>query len=225
MNAFDSVIVSLLTGISGEFWKFDFALFSLSDNDLLKGGIFMIAIWALWFRSEAPEARSLIIATLFGATLAVLLGKILEHLLPLRLRPYEAGLDGINFPYDMGLEDQTSFPSDHAVLFFSLAMGIWFSSRSLGIFAFLYAAFVICLPRVYLGLHYPTDILAGAVLGIGCAFVAQAEGIRSLLGKTVVRFAANRPTLFYPLFFVATFQLATLFDGLRDMARLAGILL
>lgn len=224
MNAFDQSILSPLNHLAGHFWKLDFALFSLSDNEMMKGGLFMVALWALWFRSRNPHSRQLVIATLLGAFLAVVLGKCLEHILPLRIRPYQADLPGLFFPYDMGLEDQTSFPSDHATLFFALATGLFYCHRTIGLSAFLYATFFICLPRIYLGLHYPSDILVGAGLGIASAIFTQSALIQRHLSIRLITLSFNHPGLFYPLLFFVTFEVATLFDGLRDLARLAHIL-
>lgn len=58
-----------------------------------------------------------------------------------------------------------SFPSGHAAFFFALAASIFFYRKIWGIVFFL-AALSIGLGRVAAGLHWPSDILAGAVLGI-----------------------------------------------------------
>ena len=49
--------------------------------------------------------------------------------------------------------------------FFALATLIWISDRRVGVFAFVWAA-ITSSTRIYLGIHYPTDILGGAALGI-----------------------------------------------------------
>lgn len=62
-------------------------------------------------------------------------------------------------------EEGFSFPSSHTVTGFASAAAIWLAERRWGIAAFAAAA-MIGLSRVYLYVHYPTDVLAGAVLGI-----------------------------------------------------------
>jgi undecaprenyl-diphosphatase len=59
-----------------------------------------------------------------------------------------------------------SFPSAHAVFSFMMAtlLAYWF--RRYQIFLFIVAAFI-GWTRIYLGLHYPTDVIAGALLGYG----------------------------------------------------------
>jgi undecaprenyl-diphosphatase len=58
----------------------------------------------------------------------------------------------------------TSFPSDHAIVGFAVAVGVMMVNRRAGI-ALLAAALVLCFARVFVGAHYPTDVLAGAALG------------------------------------------------------------
>jgi membrane-associated phospholipid phosphatase len=75
----------------------------------------------------------------------------------------------------------SAFPSDTAALFFFLATCLWSISTLLGSLALLDAAFLICLPRVFLGIHYPTDILAGAVIGVVGGYWATRPNARAWL--------------------------------------------
>lgn len=59
-----------------------------------------------------------------------------------------------------------SFPSGHTLVSFEAATALWYYHRRWGIAAFVLAA-LIALSRLYLFVHYPTDVLAGALLGIG----------------------------------------------------------
>lgn len=69
-------------------------------------------------------------------------------------------------------ENSGSFPSGHATFFFALAAAIYFIDKKWGI-VFGAAALVMCLARVFAGIHYPADILAGAVLGILCGWISM----------------------------------------------------
>lgn len=62
-----------------------------------------------------------------------------------------------------------SFPSGHTGSSFAAAGGIFAFNKKLGIPA-LGLALLVGLSRMYLFVHFPTDVLAGAVLGILCAF-------------------------------------------------------
>ncbi len=58
-----------------------------------------------------------------------------------------------------------SFPSGHTATTFSCAVSLLYMNRRYGIFAILYAV-LMAFSRVYVGVHYPTDILCGAMVGI-----------------------------------------------------------
>jgi len=58
-----------------------------------------------------------------------------------------------------------SFPSGHTAIFFAIAMAIFYFNRKWGIIAFVVAVLV-GLSRIYVGVHWPIDILAGALIGI-----------------------------------------------------------
>ena len=78
--------------------------------------------------------------------------------------------------------DTFSFPSGHAAFYFAIAAVVFLSFKKLyprqrfwlgaGIF-FLAAALIISLSRVYAGIHWPSDVLAGAAVGIFSAWLAE----------------------------------------------------
>ena len=111
----------------------------------------------------------------------------------------------------------SSFPSDHAMLFFALSVPLWRRAAWLGVAAMLWTALVICLPRIYLGYHYPSDVLAGAILGVICMLLLSALARRTRLPDQAVRLADQRPAAFYAVAFIVCFELATLFADARHL--------
>jgi membrane-associated phospholipid phosphatase len=77
-----------------------------------------------------------------------------------RPRPVLEGLPPLG-----GAPSSLSFPSAHATSSFAVATAMA-RVEPLGALAFV-LAFVLALGRPYLGMHYPSDVLVGAVLGIG----------------------------------------------------------
>ena len=65
-----------------------------------------------------------------------------------------------------------SFPSGHASWFFAVAMIVWYANRKAGIWFFVLAA-LNGIARVYVGVHWPYDILAGVVVGILSAMLVH----------------------------------------------------
>ena len=79
-------------------------------------------------------------------------------------------------------ETSYSFPSGHAIFFFALAMGIYMIDRPLGKVLFIAATFI-GLARIAGGVHWPSDILAGAVLGIIVGYGIAKVGARLIEWK------------------------------------------
>lgn len=85
-----------------------------------------------------------------------------------RQRPFEElGFTPL-IPHELG----GSFPSGHAVFFFSLATTIWLHNRRLGVL-FYALALINGITRVIAGVHWPSDILGGALLGIIVGIIAD----------------------------------------------------
>ena len=88
-----------------------------------------------------------------------------------RPRPFTF-LENVNLLISKSPESK-SFPSDHATLAFAIAVSLILSGeRKWGTVALVAAVFV-ALGRVYVGVHFPLDILAGALLGTGSAYAAH----------------------------------------------------
>lgn len=66
----------------------------------------------------------------------------------------------------------SSFPSGHAAFFFALAMSVYFYNKKLGILFFIFAT-LNGLARIFVGVHWPSDIIGGAVVGIISAVLVK----------------------------------------------------
>ncbi len=131
-----------------------------------EGGAFWIALALVLLL--IPKTRK----TGMHVGIALLVGLILCNLIlkPLvgRIRPYD--LDPtlsliVSPPRDL------SFPSGHTMAAFEASVSIFLHDRRWGTAALVLAA-TIAFSRLYLTVHYPTDVLAGFILGIAAAFFA-----------------------------------------------------
>lgn len=61
--------------------------------------------------------------------------------------------------------NQAAFPSGHAAFYFAIATVVYFYNKKAGLFFFL-ASFLISISRIFTGFHWPSDIIAGALVGI-----------------------------------------------------------
>lgn len=90
-----------------------------------------------------------------------------------RIRPYDylAG-KGILVDLLISAQHDFSFPSGHTIASFEAATVLMIHDRKLGIPALILAS-VIAFSRLYLYVHYPTDVIASVILGIGIAFLGN----------------------------------------------------
>ena len=171
---------------------------------LFKGIPIMGLLWFFWFRDTDPKlnTRKLIIATLVGCLVAIFIARIASHVLPYQPRPFtnialpQLSYVGLQQAETQDLAKWSSFPSDHAALFFSLATGVFLISRELGVLTYLYILIFIALPRIYLGFHYPTDIFAGALLGMVCGVLCTREVIVNLYNDKCMNLLSKYPAAF-----------------------------
>ncbi len=224
MNIFDSVIIDFINQFSRLSWTVDNIINFLSDNHLVKGGLLVAILWWGWFRIDKNQSnvRVHIISTLLSCFVAMVLAKALALTLPSRLRPLHE--EGLNFllPYNTSptsLEGVSSFPSDHAVLFYTLSTGLFFISRKIGIFALVYTTLFIGFPRVYLCLHYPTDIIGGAIIGIIIGGIGNSKAFNCKVSQPILQWSNSMPGVFYPMFFLITYQIVDIFNSSRAIIK------
>jgi undecaprenyl-diphosphatase len=128
-----------------------------------------LATVALWLLARPGADRKWKLASasaLASAGLGLLVNQLIAHAWD-RPRPYETHADVHTW---VARSHDPSFPSDHASAAFGIAFAVLMFDRLAGSL-FLAAAALIGLGRVLVGVHYPGDVLAGALVGLGCALV------------------------------------------------------
>jgi undecaprenyl-diphosphatase len=130
---------------------------------------------------------------LFLAVLVpVLAGEIVKWVVG-RGRPFAGGeVDAFNFVHFAGAEAYASFPSGHAIASFALAFAVtavWPQARVVMIVY----AFLIALSRLVLLAHHPSDVVAGALIGVVGAMSVQYWFAARRLGFSIGRDGAILP--------------------------------
>jgi len=77
-----------------------------------------------------------------------------------RIRPF--AINNVNFLFE---HSGSSFPSGHAAFFFAIAAIVYFYNKKIGILFYL-SSILIVLARVFSGVHWPSDVLSGMLIGI-----------------------------------------------------------
>jgi undecaprenyl-diphosphatase len=145
------------------------------QNEWVDTFIIFLAIWLIWwlifgvivlFFLKKIKLKS--ITKIFTITLIAWgLSKVIK-IFCFSPRPF-IELTDVKTLLTHGLND--SFPSGHATFSFALATAIYFyTNHKIGLL-FILGATLIGLSRIIVGIHWPFDILAGAVLGSGVSLI------------------------------------------------------
>lgn len=120
--------------------------------------VFVLALLLYWF-SRNTLNRKMIISAVVSICLGVGISFIIGHLM-YRDRPFvtHTVIQLIKHPAN------ASFPSDHAIGAFALAVTFWLYGKRFKTF-WLAAALLIGFSRIWTGVHYPSDVAAGALVG------------------------------------------------------------
>ena len=135
------------------------------------GGIFWIAwsVLLIFF----PKTRK----TGLGMAFALMMGLVVCNLtlkpLVARIRPYDLQAElGVVIPLLQGTMHDFSFPSGHTIASFEAATVLLMNSKKMGIPAYI-LAILIAFSRLYLYVHYPTDVIASIILGTLFALIGN----------------------------------------------------
>jgi undecaprenyl-diphosphatase len=221
LSKLDWQITLFFNQFAGKHEILDRSIYFLADYYLASSMFFLAIICYLWFREQghSHSAREHIVAEFIGAAVAGPISRGLQLILNFHPRPLHDPSLAFRVPFGVdpaALNHWSSFPSDHAAVYFALATVIWLDSRRLGVAAWIWAA-LFCLARIYLGYHWPSDILGGALVGIVCVLIFRAFFPRAILSQALA-WEQKRPGIFYACAFLACYLLGTLFNELRHLA-------
>jgi undecaprenyl-diphosphatase len=222
-NSFDVSIMHFLNSFAHRSLIFDALVVGITSKVLLTEAVIMAMFWWAWakYGSKELQYRERLIFSLFAILFSLLVARVLAATLPFRLRPLNNPQLGFRLPYHvkaLELINWSSFPSDHAAICFCFAASLWAISKPMSILAFFHAIFAICLPRIYMGIHYPTDVIAGAILGVAIALLSNNAGIRRMIARPALYGLDNYPAAFSALLFLSTFEIGEEFRSLQDIA-------
>ena len=136
-------------------------------------GIFWIAVAVVLFLF--PKTRKIGLGMGFAMALGLLICNGIMKPMIARPRPYDFQLSEFGRVIQLLIEAETSFsfPSGHTIASFEASVVLLKNSKKMGIPAFI-LAILIAFSRMYLYVHYPTDVLLSIFLGTAFAFIGDA---------------------------------------------------
>ena len=143
---------------SSSWWAIEVATFIAKDLIIIVP-LLVVALW-LW----GPNQRQLVFKVMLALALSLSISWVIGHLFP-HDRPF---VDGVGYNFLHHAADD-SFPSDHGTIIFTFALAFLFWHRVWSGALLLVIASAIAWSRVYLGVHWPLDMLGGLLAGMcGC---------------------------------------------------------
>jgi undecaprenyl-diphosphatase len=154
--------------------------------------LYALATVALWLVSRPPGVsrwRLASVSALVAAGIAMIANQAIAHVWD-RPRPFATHVAATHLL--SAPSPDPSFPSDHAAAAFAIAFCVLAFSRWAGV-GFLTAATLIGLSRIALGMHYPSDVLAGMVVGWAAAMLVVHLGRPTIQRVTAIVGRATDP--------------------------------
>ena len=199
----------------------------LNTNIFIRGAILVTPYIFLWALYRQPEDRAKLVAGMVGAFVAVAVCRGLAHVLPFETRPMFTPGIGYHRPSvldDPGLENWSSFPSDTAAYSVALMLGLFSTQRVVSLVMTALAFAAIAFPRIYAGIHYPSDVLAGSMIGAATAAAANLQIVRRFC-LLFLDLEQRVPAVFYTIAIASLFEISELFAGVRAVFKLSLLLL
>ncbi|HHE67554.1 MAG TPA: phosphatase PAP2 family protein [Candidatus Parcubacteria bacterium] len=179
LNSWDLEIFHFFNWTAGLFPFFDyFAVFCAKYL-----GYFLIVALLLLLIKKREKCQAMVFQALFAALFSrLVIVNLIRWVFP-RARPFVASKVNLLFSHNAG---ESSFPSGHAAFYFALSAVVYHYNKKAGLL-FYFASFLIGFFRVFAGVHWPSDIAAGILVGLfsGWLFIFLSQKIspNTLEGK------------------------------------------
>lgn len=133
---------------------------------LAKYSIYVLAIFLVfkWFQKrDDTQYRVYLLISILTAFSSEMFGKIVAGRMYYHTQPFTV-LNNVHqlIPKTVG----NSYPSDHTIIFFSFMIILFFCTKTWSRYNYLLVAILVAISRVFVGVHYPSDIFFGMLIAI-----------------------------------------------------------
>lgn len=132
----------------------------------------LLVLWVI----DGKIKREQVLHAILAVAVAWGIAQVIKAVFP-TVRPFE--LNGLT-PLTLLPSSDGAFPSGHSAAAFALATTIWLHDKKIGSVFFI-AALTVGAARVWGNVHYPVDILGGAILGAVVAFLIEKVHLRKFI--------------------------------------------
>lgn len=158
----DYVLFRLINGLAGR-WPVVDAVMRFFATDYVVPTTMICALVFVWFSGRRVLQRQALLAILSVAISNTIVAAF--NAVWFRPRPFTTHDDVTLLFYH---PSDSSFPANSSATTWALAWAVWLIDRRIGSIL-VTLAFMMALARVFVGVHYPFDVIAGAMIGIGAA--------------------------------------------------------
>jgi undecaprenyl-diphosphatase len=218
--------VRWLASLGGQSWFFDKLAAQMVTNLLFRSIPCVVLLVGYWGATEGSRERLLSIRRRvlggFGAAgAALLIARVTQNLWENHRPINDPALSGLFQASFQGLlgDDLHAFPSDHAALLVPLVWTLGCLQPWLGAATGAHLACMLC-ARAYVGLHYPTDILVGAMIGASTVYMERLWPKAADQGLVLIEGARARwPVPTAACLFLIAYCYASMFESIRELAN------
>lgn len=163
LNPFDVRVYHFINGFAGRNHVLDAIMIFFAKDALELYAVLFVIAWFVLPKKDINNRHALVMAGLSGV-LALIINVVISHVW-FRPRPFTVFHKG-TFTQLVPHSSDASFPSDHTSGSWGFAAGSWGKQQKWISYTFTVIAIIVMVARVFVGLHYPTDVIGGLVVGL-----------------------------------------------------------
>ncbi len=154
----DVYIFNSINGLAFRWYWVDFVGFVIAKYS----EYILVVVLSLFLAINFKKYWRMILEAMIAAVFTRFVLAEMIHWLWFRPRPFVT--NNVNLLVDYNAKE-ASFPSGHASFYFALSTIVYLYNKKIGILFYVASLFIV-LARVFVGIHWPSDILIGAIIGI-----------------------------------------------------------